>query len=675
MFDLFMLAPIAGVVALLFAGFLTFKIRREEIGTPKMREIYNAIREGSKAYLKRQYKTIGIISAIVAVIMYFVFGWLTSVAFIVGALFSIIAGYVGMDVATRANSRVAYAARLGREKPLKISFYGGMVMGLFNVGLSLLAVSIFFYFTHNPVLIIGLGFGASLAALFAQLGGGIFTKAADVGADIVGKVEAGIPEDDPRNPATIADNVGDNVGDVAGRGADLFESMTGENIGAMIIGVGLAAVLNNPYFVIFPLLARAVGIFATMIAVPFVKAKGKFDPMTPLRKGVIVTIIGAIVGFYFLIKYTLNNMNLFYAGMTGLVASILIILITEYYTSKKYRPVRNIAKASQTGAATNLITGFAVSLEATALPVLVIAVTLLLSYHFGTAFAADTGISPHLGGVYGTAVATMGMLSIAGMILGLDGFGPIVDNAGGIVEMSKASKEIRKSTDAFDSAGNTTKALTKGYAMASAGLAALLLFQAYLQVTHVSIVDIIIPKSIVGLFVGIMLPFVFSSFAINAVGRAASQMVEEVRRQFKQIPGLLKGTAKPDYSRAVDISTRAAQKEMIIPGLIVVAVPIAIGFILGAEAAGAFLMGATLSGFTLAMLLNNGGAAFDNAKKYIEEGVFGGKGSEAHKAAVVGDTFGDPAKDTAGPSLHVMVKLINTITLIFGALFVAHALL
>jgi len=675
MFDALMIAPISGVIALLFAGYLTFRIRRENIGTPKMKEIYDAIREGSKAYLKRQYKTIGIISLILAVILYFVFGRLTAVAFIVGALFSIIAGYVGMDVATRANVRVAYAARLGREKPLKISFYGGMVMGLFNVGLSLIAVSAFYYFTHDPVLIVGLGFGASLSALFAQLGGGIFTKAADVGADLVGKVEKGIPEDDPRNPATIADNVGDNVGDVAGRGADLFESMTGENIGAMIIGVGLAAVLKNPYFVIFPLLARAVGIFATIIGVPFVRAKGNFDPMSPLRKGVIVTIIAAIIGLYFLIRFTLNNMNLFYAGMTGLIASIFILLITEYYTSRKYRPVKDIAKASQTGAATNIITGYAVSLEATALPVIVIAITLLLAYHFGTVFAADTGISSHLGGVYGTAVATMGMLSIAGMILGLDGFGPIVDNAGGIVEMSNASKRIRKSTDAFDAAGNTTKALTKGYAMASAGLAALLLFQAYLQVTGISIVDIIVPKVIVGLFIGVMIPFIFSSFAIRAVGRAAFQMVEEVRRQFKQIPGLLKGKAKPDYSRAVDISTKAAQKEMIVPGLIVIVVPIALGFILGAEAVGAFLMGATLSGFILAMALNNGGAAFDNAKKYIEEGYYGGKGSDAHKAAVVGDTFGDPQKDTAGPSLHVLIKLINTITLVFGTLFVAYALL
>jgi len=672
---MFIIAPIAGIVALLFAGYLTFSVRREKIGSPAMKKIYDMIREGAKAYLKRQYKTISIISVIITIILYFVFDWLTALAFIVGAFFSLVAGYVGMDVATRANARVAYAANLGMKKPLRIAFYGGLVMGLFNVGLSLLAVSIFYYYTQNPVLIVGLGFGASLSALFAQLGGGIYTKAADVGADLVGKVEAGIPEDDPRNPAVIADNVGDNVGDVAGRGADLFESMTGENIGAMIIGVGLAIALKNPFFVIFPLLARAVGIFATILGVPFVRAKGKFDPMIPLRNGVIATVIFAIIGFYFLVKFTLKDMSLFYAGMVGLVASIFILLITEYYTSRKYRPVQEIAKASKTGAATNVITGYAISLEATGLPVIVIAIALLLAYHFGTVFAASSGIESHLGGVYGTAVATMGMLSIAGMILGLDGFGPIVDNAGGIVEMSHASRKIRRSTDAFDAAGNTTKALTKGYAMASAGLAALLLFQAYLQVANISIVDIVIPKIIVGLFIGALLPFVFSSFAIRAVGRAAFHMVEEVRRQFRTIPGLLKGKARPDYSRAVDISTKSAQKEMIIPGLLVVVVPIALGFLFGAEVVGAFLMGATISGFILAMALNTGGAALDNAKKFIEEGHYGGRGSEAHKAAIVGDTFGDPAKDCAGPSLHVLIKLINTITLVFGTAFVAYALL
>jgi K(+)-stimulated pyrophosphate-energized sodium pump len=506
------------------------------------------------------------------------------------------------------------------------------------------------------------------------LGGGIFTKAADVGADLVGKVEKGIPEDDPRNPAVIADNVGDNVGDVAGRGADLFESMVGENIGAMIIGASLFLVTKNFFFIIFPLLARALGIFATIFAVPFVKAKRNVDPMIPLRKGIIATIIFAAIGFFFLIMWTLKSLNLFFANLTGLVASILILLITEYYTSRKYRPVQSIANASITGSATNVITGFSVSLESTALPVVVISVTLLFAYYFGTLFAHEIGIDSHLGGIYGTAVATMGMLSIAGMVLGLDGFGPIADNAAGIIEMSGEGEKVRKSIDAFDAVGNTTKALTKGYAMGSAGLAALLLFQAYLEVTKVSIVDIVIPKIVVGLFIGVLLPFIFSSFAIRAVGRAAFDIVEEVRRQFKTIPGLMKGKAKPDYSKAIDISTVSAQKEMIIPGLLVLLVPIAIGFLLGAEAAGAFLMGATLSGFILAMMMNTGGAALDNSKKFIEAGVLGGKGSEAHKAAVVGDTFGDPMKDTAGPSLHILIKLINTISLVFGPLFLLYAI-
>jgi K(+)-stimulated pyrophosphate-energized sodium pump len=442
------IAAIAGIAALIFAGYLTLNIVREPIGTPKMKEIYEAIREGSKAYLKRQYKTISIISIILTVVLYFILGYKTAIAFIIGALFSLLAGYVGMDVATRSNARTAYAARTGVNKPLRIAFYGGLVMGLFNVGLSLLAVTGLFYFYGNnpeaPTMIVGLGFGASLSALFAQLGGGIFTKAADVGADLVGKLEKGIPEDDPRNPAVIADNVGDNVGDVAGRGADLFESMVGENIGAMIIGASLFLVTKNFFFIIFPLLARALGIFATIFAVPFVKAKRNVDPMIPLRKGIIATIIFAAIGFFFLIMWTLKSLNLFFANLTGLVASILILLITEYYTSRKYRPVQSIANASITGSATNVITGFSVSLESTALPVVVISVTLLFAYYFGTLFANEIGIDSHLGGIYGTAVATMGMLSIAGMVLGLDGFGPIADNAAGIIEMSGEGEKERK---------------------------------------------------------------------------------------------------------------------------------------------------------------------------------------------------------------------------------------
>ena len=688
------IAIFASIVALIFAGYFTFYIVKRPLGTPKMIEIYQAIRQGSKAYLKRQYKTISIICAILALVLFLFFDYnkftlpLTAISFLLGAFCSIIAGYVGMDVATRANVRAAFAAKTSSKGPLRIGFYGGMVMGLFNIALSLLGITILYFIfstygssfnLKDPLApIVGFGFGASLSALFAQLGGGIYTKAADVGADLVGKVEAGIPEDDPRNPAVIADLVGDNVGDIAGRGADLFESTAGENLGAMILGAAVYALTQNIFFLIFPLLARAVGIFCTIFGVFFVRGKEGQNPFEPLRNGVIATVIFCTIGFYILIMNTLHDINLFYAGMVGLASSIFFLLITQYYTDKKYRPVQSIAHASKTGVATNIITGFSVSLESTALPVVIIVIAVLIAYHFGTLFAANVGWTTpdkiHLGGIYGTAVATMGILSVAGIILGLDGFGPIADNAGGIAEMSHSDERMRKRLDPMDAVGNTTKALTKGYAMASAGLAAMLLFQAYLALVHVSAVDIIQPKNIAGIFIGVLVPFVFASFAIRAVGNAAFKMVEEVRRQFKAIPGLLKGKGKPDYSKAIDISTLAAQKEMILPGLLALLVPIAIGFVLGVEATGAFLMGATISGFIVAMMMNTGGAAFDNAKKFIESGFLGGKGSEAHKAAVVGDTFGDPMKDTAGPSLHVLIKLINTISLVFGPLFLIYAI-
>lgn len=663
----------AGIVALAVAVWLALWISKQKVENKKMEEIAAAIREGARAYLFRQYKTISVIAVVLTVIFYYVLGAGTAWAFLLGALCSLLAGYVSMDVATRSNARTAYAARYGSDRSLRISFYGGLVMGLFNVGLSLLGVTtLFIVYGNNPTLIVGFGFGASLSALFAQLGGGIFTKAADVGADLVGKVEAGIPEDDPRNAAVIADNVGDNVGDVAGRGADLFESMTGENIGAMIIGFSLYAITRNFFFVIFPLLARSVGIFSSILAVPFVRMRGRKDPMVALRDGVIAAIIFAVIGFYILITYTIGDMNLYYASLVGLVASILIVLITEYYTSKAHKPVQEIAEASKTGHATNIIRGFAISLEATGMPVIVISIAILSAYALGTRFAAANGVGSFIGGIYGTAIATMGMLSIAGIILGLDGLGPIVDNAGGIAEMSHADKRVRNMMDLFDSTGNTTKALTKGYAMASAGLAALLLFQAYLQVTGVKLVDIVQPPILIGLFIGALLPFTFASFAITAVGRAAFDIVNEVRRQFREIKGLMEGKAKPDYSKAVDIATVAAQRGMIVPGLLPVVVPVIVGYLLGAAAVGALILGTTITGFLLAMQMNTGGAAWDNAKKYIEEGNLGGKGSEAHKAAVTGDTLGDPLKDTAGPSLHVLVKLINTASLTLAPLFMTH---
>ena len=680
------IAPVVGLLSIFFAAYIAFTINKFEIGDKKITELYNAIRTGSKAYLYRQYKTISIISIIVAIILYVAFDYrredifpkipMISFSFLVGAAFSLLAGYIGMDVATRANARTTTAAKTGIEAPLNIAYRGGLVMGLFNVGLSLIAVSVLFYLYGQEIrLIIGLGFGASLAALFAQLGGGIFTKAADVGADLVGKVEAGLPEDDPRNPAVIADNVGDNVGDVAGRGADLFESITAENIAAMIVGVAIATAIGNPSFVILPLLACAVGLIATVLGLPFVRAKNFTDPMIPMRNGMIVTTILVIIGLYFLIITTVQSIDLFYASLVGVFSSLLIFVITLYYTASKYRPVISISSASESGPGINIITGFSVALESTILPILVIIFALGGGFYFGEQFALEhASISPQLGGIYGTAVATMGMLSVAGVILSMDGFGPIVDNAGGLAEMSGADKSLRDKIDLFDAAGNTTKALTKGYALSSAGLAALILFQAYLiDLSHyipIESINLIDVNIIIALFIGGLLPYAFAAFAIRAVGKTAFQIVAEVRRQFKENPGILKGTESPDYGKAIDISTIAAQKEMIIPGLLPIIVPIIVGVVLGPYAVGAFLLSATVSGTLLAFLMKTGGAAWDNAKKNIETGLFGGKGSDAHKAAVVGDTLGDPFKDTAGPALHVLVKLINTMALTFIPLFV-----
>ncbi len=683
MLDLGIYALLGGVLSLAVAIILSYLVVKEKVDDEKMLEIYNAIREGASAYLKTQYKTISYLALVVALVLYAVFDYLPndgvpyiSIGFILGAVASLAAGWISMDVATRANVRAAYAAKHSLKKTLNIGFYGGMVMGLFNVGLSLLGITVLYYlFNKDPELIVGFGFGASLAALFAQLGGGIYTKAADIGADLVGKVEAGIPEDDPRNPAVIADNVGDNVGDVAGRGADLFESMSAENIGAMIIGVALTAATGKEVFIIFPLLARATGILAAVLGILFVKGDVEKNPFIPLRNGMVATTIIALVGFYILIMDTIGSIYLYYAALFGVVTSILILWITDYYTGYTHRPVKEVAEASQTGPATNILSGFAASLESTVLPVVVISIVLIASYYLGMAFAQEFNLNLHIGGVYGTAVATMGMLSVAGFVLGLDGFGPIADNAGGIAEMSGQPEEVRQAIDKFDAVGNTTKALTKGYAIGSAGLAALLLFQAYLDIVHISLLDLLRIKNLIGLFVGALLPFFFSSLAIRAVSKAAKAMVEEVRRQFRENPGILEWKAKPDYARCVSISTIAAQKGMVLPGLIPLLGPLVIGFIFGADGVGALNIGTTFSGFILAMMMNTGGAIWDNAKKYIEMGFFGGKGSAAHKAAVVGDTVGDPLKDTAGPSLHILIKLINTFSLVFGPLFLVYYLL
>ncbi|HOK79837.1 MAG TPA: sodium-translocating pyrophosphatase [bacterium] len=680
-FNLVMLVSIGSIIiAFLFA----LEILRKDAGNEKMQEIANAIKEGAGAFLKRQYTTITVLSITLAIIIFLIYalsgkityGWHTSLAFILGALCSSISGYVGMYISVRSNSRAASAAGRSMNEALVTALKGGAVSGILVVALSLLGVAgIFLLYGGSanplevPLLIVGFGFGASFVALFAQLGGGIYTKAADVGADLVGKVEAGIPEDDPRNPAVIADLVGDNVGDCAGRGADLFESTAAENIGAMILGIALFPVFGI-YGIIFPLVARAFGLIASIIGVLSVRIKEDEDPIKGLNRGYLVTTILATAGFWLSTKLLLTEYHtlFFLAGLVGILTSFAFVSITQYYTEYRYRPVKSIARASETGPATNIITGFSVALECTGIPVVVISIALLLAYFLGQA----TGL-PH-GGLYGTAVATMGMLATCAYILAMDTFGPITDNAGGIVEMSGASENIRKRTDRLDAIGNTTKALTKGYAVGSAALAAFLLFSAYLTDVHIESVDLAKPVVFIGAMMGAVLVFVFSAFAIRAVGSAAYYIINNVRKQFKEKPGILEGKEKPDYAQAVDICTRGALKEMVLPGLTVVIVPLLVGILLGPEAVGATLMVGTIAGIILALVLNNGGGAWDNAKKYIEAGAYGGKGSFAHKAAVVGDTVGDPFKDTAGPSLHVVVKLLSTLTLVFAPLFlILHA--
>ncbi|MHA1237925.1 MAG: sodium-translocating pyrophosphatase [Candidatus Odinarchaeia archaeon] len=719
--ELLWFAPISGIVGIIVTFYLIQYVKKQEPGTPKMIEIHEAIRQGANAYLRRQYKTILIVAGILAIVLLAVFDIpyltdpstvpffpYTSLAFILGSGMSLISGYIGMYTSTLANVRVTYAARTGIDKPIRIGFFGGLVTGLSVISFSLLGIwglwelyrfvtGFSSYGRYALDLIFGYGFGASFAALFAQVGGGIYTKAADVGADLVGKVEAGIPEDDPRNPAVIADNVGDNVGDCAGRGADLFESAVAENIGGMIIGVALYLATGVFDFVIFTLVARGVGIFAAFAGAAFVKGKEDENPMVPLRKALIVTAIVTTIGLAILSPIMLGPgwHFLFLASVTGIICAILVDLITEYYTARYHRPVNQIVEASKTGPATNIITGFAVALESTALPMIVFIVTILISFFLGTNFAAfypsiasayGSTYASYITGIYGTALATTGILSTTPVVLALDTFGPIVDNAAGIAEMSDADKSIRDAMDRLDAVGNTTKALTKGFAMSSAAVAAFLLFQAYLETvefarfpgtlpTIIPIINITDPVIAIGLFIGGLLPFIFSSYCIKAVGSAASKMIEEVRRQFKEIPGIMEGTTKPDYARCVDISTKASLKEMIAPGAIATIGPIITGLIFGADAAGAMLMAATVTGILLALMMNIGGGAYDNAKKQIEAGALGGKGSPAHAAAVVGDTFGDPLKDTAGPSLHILIKLLNTISLVFATLFVAIAII
>ncbi len=693
------------VASLGMAWVFTREVLGADTGTAAMQEISLAIKQGAEAFMKRQYKTIYALSVVLAILIFWFYAeqkgsalaWKMVISFFAGAICSGLAGLSGMFVSIRANLRAASAARTSLNRAMQLALRGGAVTGLSVVALSLLGVGLIFLAfggMANPKLvpyqIVGFGFGASFVALFAQLGGGIYTKAADVGADLVGKVEAGIPEDDPRNPAVIADLVGDNVGDCAGRGADLFESTAAENIGAMILGVALYPTFGI-YGIFFPLVARAFGLLASIVGIWTVRLKNEDeDPMAALNRGYLITSILAIGGFYVAVYSLLkNNYWFFAAGIIGVITSYVFVWITQYYTEYRYRPVQSIANASVTGSATNIITGLAVGMECTAMPVIAISIAIVSSYYCG--IYALPGVRG--AGLFGTAIATMGMLSTAAYILAMDTFGPITDNAGGIIEMSGAPEEVRKRTDRLDSVGNTTKALTKGYAIGSAALAAFLLFSAYLdeisELMRVKTgnvnyffehVDLSKVQVFIAALIGAALVFLFSAFAIKAVGKAAYSVIEEVRRQFRENKGIMEGTSKPDYGQCVDIVTKGALKAMVVPGLMAVGVPVLVGYLfkffataedptIGAECVAALLMVGTISGILMATFMNNGGGAWDNAKKFIETGQLGGKRSEAHKAAVVGDTVGDPFKDTAGPSLHVLIKLLCTVTFVMAPLF------